>query len=153
MSEAEAMEWENGAADDLKRARRRTLLAFAVVLSLPGCNRWRPNTPLEVKVREPPELFPRLLAALRANGYAVAEQDPSAGYVRVAAKTVSSTPVQGGFVAAPGSWFSIQIQGGKLVLRASGYLVRENDTIRRNSLDDEMQQLAEQLRSVLGEKR
>ena len=144
------MEWKSGAGNRMKRLGRRSLTTLLLSMSLPGCDRWRPNTPIEVKVREQAELFSHLLAALRMNGYAVAEQDPGAGYVRVAAKTTASTPVAGGFVAAPDSWFSLQVQGNKLLLRASGYLVRENDTIRRNSLDDEMQQLAERLRSALG---
>lgn len=77
------------------------------------------------------------------------EQDPNAGYVRVTAKTTTSTPTNGGWVAAPGSWLSIQTGDHKLVMRAGGYLVRDNDTVRRNALDDEMHQLAEQLSSEL----
>ena len=130
---------------------RRVVLASVLVWPLWGCGRWRPNTPVEVRVgSDPTQAFTRLLASLRRNGYAVLEQDPAAGYVRVRAKTEASQAVAGGVVAAQDSWFGVQLSAGKVVLRASGYLVRDNDTIRRNSLDKEMHQLAEQLRRELG---
>jgi hypothetical protein len=130
---------------------RRVAVACLLALTVSGCGRWRPNTPVEVRVGgDTTQAFTRLLASLRRNGYAVLEQDPGAGYVRIRAKTTASQAAAGGMVAAPDSWFGVQLNAGKVVLRASGYLVRENDTIRRNSLDDEMHQLAEQLRRELG---
>jgi hypothetical protein len=65
-------------------------------------------------------------------------------------ETVAHTNVAGGQVAAPDSWFAVQVYSGRVVLRASGYLVRDDDTVRRNSLDDEMQRLAENLRADVG---
>jgi hypothetical protein len=53
---------------------------------------------------------------------------------------------EAGSIPAPGSWFAIQV---KLALRAGGYLVRDDDTVRRSALDDEIQLLANQLRSEL----
>jgi hypothetical protein len=119
----------------------------ALCVSLGGCDRWRPNTPIEVRLRThaEPDLFSRVLSALRARGYAVEEQDPRSGYLRIRAKTTANVPVNGGILEASGAWFGLQIYADKVVLRASGYLVRNNDTIRRSTLDDEMQQLADQL--------
>lgn len=131
------------------RLERRSLLLVALPVLL-GCGRWRPNTPIELSVRKESTTFPRLLNAVRTHGYAVLEQDPSAGYLRVTAKTTSSVETDNGMVPAPPSWFGIQLRGNKLVLRASGHLVRDNDTVRRSGLDDEMRQLADQLASELG---
>jgi hypothetical protein len=135
-----------------RRMPRRDLVLAAFCVSLAGCGRWRPNTPIEVQLRRQaePDLFSRVLSALRARGYAVAEQDPKNGYLRIAAKTTGSIPVNGGLVETSGGWFGLQIYADKLVLRASGYLVRDNDTIRRSTLDDEMQQLADQLETDIG---
>ncbi len=127
------------------------LLALALSsLASAGCDRWRPNTPIEVTTNGQAEIFFRVLAVVRGVGYAVLEQDASSGYIRVAAKTTASTPTSGGWVAAPGSWFGVQVLlPNKVVLNASGYLVRDNDSVRRTALDDEMQELAARLRSQL----
>jgi hypothetical protein len=126
---------------------RRDLVLAAFCVPLGGCDRWRPNTPIEVQLRgqAEPDLFSRVLSAVRTRGYAVEEQDPKSGYLRIRAKTTANMPVNGGMVEAPGAWFGLQIYADRVVLRASGYLVRDNDTVRRSTLDDEMQQLADQL--------
>jgi hypothetical protein len=103
-----------------------------------GGDRWRPNTPLELSYRGQADIFARVLLALRELGYPVQQQDVKLGYLRVTAKT-----------GAPGSWFTFQFYRRTIILRAYGALVRDNDTVRRTALDQEMEHMVEQLQARL----
>jgi len=121
-----------------------------MLLSALACSRWRPNTPIEFSAATHDRVFERVVAVVREMGYPVVEQDEPHGYLRVSAKTISTTATPAGRVTDPGSWFTIQIAApDRVTLQAFGYLVRDNETVRRNALDDELTELASRLRARL----
>jgi hypothetical protein len=132
------MDWEARSSE--VGLTRRALLAVGLGSLLPSCpsDRWQPNTALDLQYRAQPDIFARVLLALRDLGYPVQEQDAKAGYLRVVAKT-----------GAPGSWFIFRFYRGTIRVHAYGELVRDNDTVRRTALDDEMRHMVVRLQASL----
>jgi hypothetical protein len=122
------------------RLSRRVLLVGGLGVLASGCggDRWRANSPMELRYRGQPDIFARVLITLRELGYPVQEQDGRAGYVRIVAKT-----------AAPSSWFTFRFYRRTIVVRSYGALVRDNDTVRRTALHLEMEHLVKELQARL----
>lgn len=143
---------------------RLVLFALCVLCAfcLFGCgSRWRANTPRTVALGSPTAAYETALTTLRAQGYQVVENDPQRGYIRAQAKLdgdtvgyVSGTTTRYGTTGAIHqetriSWLSFQVRpDGQLTVSASGYHVRDGDTVMHRRLAEEIDVLVGRMRSA-----
>jgi len=124
---------------------RAKILLMALLLSA-GCeDRWRPNTPLDVKAGTPRETYEATIFVLHSHGYQIAENDPAHLYVRARStldNDIQGNPYGGGVLRT--SYLTFQVLGdGRLSVGVVGFHVR-GDYVHVK-VDDEREELATEI--------
>ena len=125
------------------------VVLIAAVVS-PGCGgRWIPNVAARIQataIGKSPLLFRRLVNRARTLGYAVDHVDRKRKYFRVVANLTSV--IAGHELEERVSHFVVFVQpNGDVVMKATGYHVREGETVMHTRLGAELFALASELES------
>src|SRR4051812_12301713 len=124
---------------------------LAVALLLSGCQeRWRPYTPIDVKVANPESTYDATVRVLHSRGYQILENDERHLFVRVRSNLDNDVIVGPMYTAAlRTSFLSFQVQpDGNLTVIATGYHVRDGNRVIHVKLDDERKDIARAIREL-----
>ncbi len=123
-------------------------LAFAIFLSAcasraPDPPRWVPNTVRTVTFATQRAAFETALSFLRGRGYDIVDLDEGRFYIRAKAKLDNDVVIHGGGgphrVVERVSFLSFEAHpDGRLTIAASGYHIRDNETVMHHKLAEEI---------------